>query len=271
MPTPRRQALIAACLAAVLALVWLRPLDALAERSVESGLKRALIAFASARALNAALSVLKEASVSFQVGAGVTVKPGAILEPLDEVVQQFSTLMFVATASLAVQRLAIGVFAWWPVCALISALLVAWALLAARGRPAPRWLRKLAVALLIVRLAVPLLALLGEATHWAVLEGEYARRTAQLSALESPESKEAPGESLVDRFKRLLAQGADIAKQVEALRAKAQDIVENLIRLAAVFLVQTVLLPLLYVCFLVWLHGVLSAPRAGLRAGLRLD
>lgn len=98
MRLPQHRALIALLLAAALAVTWLRPLDALAERHVEAGLKRALIAFASARTLNAVLSALQEASVSFQVGAGISVKPGAVLEPLDDVVEQLSNLMFVATA-----------------------------------------------------------------------------------------------------------------------------------------------------------------------------
>ena len=49
MRLPQHRALIALLLAAALAVTWLRPLDALAERHVEAGLKRALIAFASAR------------------------------------------------------------------------------------------------------------------------------------------------------------------------------------------------------------------------------
>lgn len=59
MRLPQHRALIALLLAAALAVTWLRPLDALAERHVEAGLKRALIAFASARTLNAVLSALQ--------------------------------------------------------------------------------------------------------------------------------------------------------------------------------------------------------------------
>lgn len=274
MTHQRRQALIAVLLlAAAMVLVWLKPLDAYAERSVEAGLKRALVTFASARALNAVLSALQEASVSFQIGAGVTVKPGAVLEPLDDVVEQFSNLMFAATASLAVQRLSIELFSWWPVLVVLSVLIAAWAMFAWRERPVPRWLKKITVALLIVRLAVPLFALLGEAAHWAILEGEYQRRSAQLSAVESQELKDAAGgaatgaggsasESLVERMKRLLAQGADVARQVEALRTKATEVVENLIRLAAVFVVQTLVLPIVYLGFLFWLYRAITSEAA---------
>jgi hypothetical protein len=53
----------------------------------------------------------------------------------------------------------------------------------------------------------------------------------------------------------VLALGGDIARQVEAL------IVENLVRLGAVFIVQTIVLPLLYVGFLFWLYRALTTAR----------
>lgn len=264
MRSSHHRVLIGVLLAVALAVTWMRPLDTLAERQVEAGLKRALIAFASARTLNAVLSVLQEASVSFQVGAGVAVKPGAALEPLDDVVEQFSNLMFVATASFAVQRLMIEMLSSWPVCVAVSLLLAGWAAFALRARGVPAWLPRLAVGLLMLRLAVPVLAVASEAVHWAVLDRPYQQHAAQLAALEStdPGLPKAPAsESLLEKLKAALAQGGDIARQVEALRVRAQDIVENLVRLGAVFIVQTVVLPLLYVGFLVWLYRTLTAAR----------
>lgn len=258
----RHRVIVGLLLAGALVLTWLSPLDALAERQVEAGLKRALIAFASARTLNAVLSALQEATVSFQVGAGLSVKPGAILEPLDDVVEQFSNLMFVATASFAVQRLMIEMLSAWPVCLLATALLVAWAALAVRARGVPGWLPRLALGVLMLRLAVPVLAVASEAVHWAVLERPYQQHAGQLAAMErtAPPLPTAPAnEGLLDRMRGLLAQGGDIARQVEALRARAQDVVENLVRLGAVFIVQTLVLPLLYFGCLWWLYRALTS------------
>ncbi|MCL4695952.1 MAG: hypothetical protein KJ023_02670 [Burkholderiaceae bacterium] len=281
MRPARQTALIALLLAAALALTWLKPLDTLGERQVEAGLKRALVAFAAARTLNAVLSALQEASVSLQVGAGIAIKPGAVLEPLDDVVEQFSNLMFVATASFAVQRLLIELLSAWPVCVALSLLLVAWAALAWRRRGLPAWLPRLAVALLMLRLATPVLALAGEAVHAAVLARPYLQHAERLHAIDAAAARPAasgasgassapgatgtpgtlPAESLLDRLKALATRAGDIPRQVEALRERAQDIVESLVRLGAVFVVQTVVLPLLYVAFLLWLHRALFAPR----------
>ena len=67
-----------------LAVVWLKPLDALAERHVESGLQRAAITFAAARGLNALLSLAQSAAVSGGVFVEASANPGALLEPIDD-------------------------------------------------------------------------------------------------------------------------------------------------------------------------------------------
>ena len=63
-------------LALLLALVWFRPLDTVAEQYTESGLKRAFATFAAARAMNATISVLQ----SIQIGAGASIQLGAVLD-----------------------------------------------------------------------------------------------------------------------------------------------------------------------------------------------
>lgn len=258
-----RRAALFAILALTLLVTWARPLDAMAERSVDAGLKRAVVAFAAARALNAVLSALQEASVSVQVGAGVSVKPGAVLEPLDDVVEQFSNVLFVASASFAVQRLMIGVFAAWPVCVLVSVLLVAWAAFALKGRAPPTWLRRAAVTLVLLRLAVPVWALAGEAVHALALAEPYRQSARELAVGDEgggPAQETAP-EGLWERTKRLLSQSSDVARQVETLKSRANSLVEHMIRMTAVFVLEVVVLPLLYLGLLLWTYRQLTRTR----------
>ena len=53
-----RQVFLAICMAAIVVCSWLGPLDAPATEQVDAGLKRALISFATARALNGVISEL---------------------------------------------------------------------------------------------------------------------------------------------------------------------------------------------------------------------
>ena len=68
-------------LALLVACSWLNPFDSIAIEKVDAGLKRALISFGSARALNAVVSVIQETDVSIEPGGvGVKLAPGQVLD-----------------------------------------------------------------------------------------------------------------------------------------------------------------------------------------------
>ena len=56
---PIRRSLLLLGLAVVLGSAWLAPLDSSASHYAEAGLKRALVSFATARTLNAVISVVQ--------------------------------------------------------------------------------------------------------------------------------------------------------------------------------------------------------------------
>ena len=61
-----RQVVLIICMAAIVLCSWLGPLDTPATEQVDAGLKRALISFATARALNGVISVVQGTQVSAQ-------------------------------------------------------------------------------------------------------------------------------------------------------------------------------------------------------------
>lgn len=260
MQVSRRGMFGAIILAVLLAVVWIRPLDALAEQYTESGLKRASVTFAAARAMNATISVLQSASVNFQIGAGASLQLGAVLDPLDDLVEQFSALMLAATLSFATQRLLIEVSGAWPVSLLLTVLLLAWGTFNVRSSTPPEWLPKLALGLLCLSLAVPAVALGSEVTYQLLLKDKFENSQSKLTSDAAPDAEAKVGESLTDRMNRWWAQNTDIREKIEKLRTKADGWVEHIVRLAAVFLVQTIVLPLLFLWAVLKIYGVLSAP-----------
>ena len=260
MHVERRKIVKLVVLALLLALVWIRPLDSVAEKYTESGLKRAFITFATARALNAAISVLQSASVNFQVGAGASLQLGAVLDPLDDLVEQFSALMLAATLSFATQRLLIEVSGALPVSILLTALFLAWAGLDLRDRSLPRWLPKLALGLLCLRLAVPVAALGSELTYRLLLANKYETSQAQIKSAELPEVAVKADETLIEKINRWRTQSTDIGKKIEVLQSKVDGWAEHLVRLAAVFIVQIVVLPSLFLWAMLRLYRMLSDP-----------
>ena len=101
-------------MAALVACAWLAPLDAPATRQIDAGLKRALLTFAAARALNSVISVAQATEVSLQpLGVGVTLAPGQLLDPVNDLVELFSNLMLAASVSFGVQKILIGMAGYW--------------------------------------------------------------------------------------------------------------------------------------------------------------
>ena len=259
-----KKILLVPVLALLLFLVWFRPIDDFAERHVEDGFKRALVTFASARALNALISLAKEAQISVSIGAGAAIKPGAVLDPLDDMVEQFSAIMLAATLSFAAQRTLILLFSAWPLGALLSLALIAWAVQRLRSRDAPWWLPKVALALLCLRLAIPVVALASEATYQLLLaDAKYREAQTQIQAVEAPDAK-APSGGVLD----WLREWTDAGKKVAEVKTRVQGLVEHLVRVAAVFVVQTIVLPLVFLWGVWWLYRILAGTAAfGARRG----
>src|SRR5690349_11898669 len=96
-PAARRAArhwLLLAAAAAIVALAWLKPLDHGAETHVKAGLARALATYAVARTINGVVSVAQETGVAVQPGGvGMTFAPGQLLDPLNDLVEQVSSVM----------------------------------------------------------------------------------------------------------------------------------------------------------------------------------
>lgn len=83
---------------------WTRPLDATALTEVDEGFQRALASYAIARTLNAVISVAQGTEVSLQVGVGATFAPGQVLDPLNDLVEQFGDWMLAASVAFGIMH-----------------------------------------------------------------------------------------------------------------------------------------------------------------------
>mgnify|MGYP001438338028 CR=1 FL=1 len=268
MPT-RQRLLMLLVLALLLALAWLRPLDDAATQQVDAGLKRALVTFATARALNAVISVAQGTEVAVQpAGVGVTFAPGQVLDPVNDLVEQFSTLILAASVSFGVQRALVAVGGYWAVSLLLTVAALAWTALHWRGsglgQAPPTWLTRLLLAPVLVRFAVPVVALAGEASFQLFLAEDYSAgqarielSTDQFGSLNAPADPTRPDESVADRMKRWWSQTADVGKRFDEMKQVASRTVEHIVKLIVVFLMQTLVLPLLLMWALLRLSRLL--------------
>lgn len=254
-----RRMLVLAALGLAVALAWLGPMDASASTHAQAGLKRALATFAAARALNAAISVAKGTELSVApAGLGVTLTPGQVLDPVDDLVEQFSSLVLAASVAFGVEIALIRMGGHWLVAAVLTAIAAAWAWRAWRGLPRLAWLDRLVIAALLVRFAVPLVVLGSEAGFRLFLEGDYAAGQAaietsgrEVDARAGPAAVPKGEESIADRLKGWWSRAPDVGQKLDELKAVAGRAIEHVVRLIVVFLLQTLVVPLLLLWALV--------------------
>lgn len=273
-----RSTLVVLVIVAALALSWLGTVDTVAKRSTEAGLQRALATYAIARGFNAIISLAMSASVNVQFIAGMQVSPGALLDPLDDLIEQFSLVMLAATVSFAAQRLLIEIGASWPVSLILTFACAAWLAVRWRRRidsplgfATPARAARIAIALICLRFAVPAVALASEATYQFVMAGTYEAAQAKVKAVEAIEPAETTApQSRMERIRRWLSDKAEVADKIEALRARFDAAIEHLVRLTAVFVVQTIVLPLLFLWLIVRLYRTLIPPLYPKRLEMRV-
>jgi hypothetical protein len=260
-----RRIAASAVLAALLALAWLPALDRFAGDSVDAALGRALAAFAIARGINGAISVAQSTEVAVQpAGVGVSLRPGEILDPVNDLVEQFSTLMLTASASLGLQKLLVGISGWLPLKIALAVAVLAWIAMRWRGSGrVPPWLHATVLMLLALRLAVPLAALASEAAWHALLADEFERSSAALEDTRSLLAQQGEAlrpqtqpddTSMLGRARAWLDEAGetlDVRQRLADFEATATAATRHIVNLAAVFVVQTVLLPLGFLALLV--------------------
>ncbi len=219
----------------------------------ERSFKRALVTFGVARGLNAVISVAQGTEVGIQpAGVGINFAPGEVLDPVNDLVERFSLVMLASATALGLQRLALEIFATPVFSVLLGGLLLPTLWLLWRRGPGDLWrarLLRLSLIILLLRFAVPVIALAGEGLYEVYLDQRYSESsermgeaTEAIRGLNQQAESDAGDTSLLGR---LGLSELDVGAQIERYENAASDISEQVINLIVVFLVQTVLLPLL--------------------------
>lgn len=242
--------------------------DDLGRDYTQAGLSRALITFGIARGLNGVISVAQGTEIAIEpAGVGVVLAPGQILDPINDLVERFSWIMLASATSLGIQQVLLKVMAWPGFTLLLAVLLTA--MLATLWWPHPvataikRAVYRLALVMTILRFAIPLIAIGNELLYNAFLEPQYTDSRAQLEqsvdAIGDINRQAVPPDSdstssWLDSAKRAYASAADamnVERRIEAFKLAAADISEHAINLIVVFVLQTILFPLLFLWLMV--------------------
>ena len=248
----------------VLVCSWTTAMDTRAMTHVDAGIKRALVSFATARTLNGLLSVVQAAQVDIQpAGIGVTLSPGQLLAPVNELVKHFADLMLLACVAFGILKVLISISGYWVISVVLTVVALAWAASHFRQSHAPRWLSTALVLMLMLRFAIPV-AMMGTdalsqkflAADYAVAQSAIDTTTAEASKVKVPERPASDGKSWLPQMPNLVSSISDVKDRYTKMMQAVGQSSEHMVKLMVVFLLQTLLLPLLLIWALFWIAKV---------------
>ncbi len=249
--------------------------DDISQTYAESAFKRALVTFAVARTLNGAISLAQGTEVAIEPGGvGVILSVGQVLDPINDLVERFSVVMLVAASSLGLQIILLKMTAWWGVTAvlvIVAGIAIAsiWSSRFANSKHAATVSRMLLV-MLFIRFAVPLMIMgtnLVTDTFLATGQeaGTAALEAARTEIEELNEDAKAPSDlvqslpkdpdqSIIDRLGSFIDDwlaSINFVARLEQLKESVSRATENIINLIAIFVLQTIILPLVFIWLLI--------------------
>ncbi|MDC1307044.1 hypothetical protein N8Z40_03495 [Pseudomonadales bacterium] len=239
----------------LLTLTWLPTIDAAANQYLNDALNSHLLVYASARTINAIISVIASIEVSLNFGAGVALQPGEALDPLNDLIERFSGFVLYGLAALGLQQVvlvAAGSAAAKVLtsCAVIGALTVyLWRI------KIPAWLMRLLLLLMFVRFVLVLQVGLSWGLDKLYFDIEQQQALASLNLVKDHlhdlrasymQSINASGffSGTWQAAQALI--GTDEQQSITDIAATA------IIRLLVILLLQSLLLPLVFI-WLIWL------------------
>lgn len=229
--------------------------DRAADGYAEDALKRALVTFAAARSLNGVISVAQ----STELGVGVTVAVGQILDPVNDLVEQFSSVMLVAASSLGLQTLMLRITSSQLVTVttiviLILAVVALW-LPRLQSNGVAQAASRILLIMLCVRFIVPLLIIGTNLVSDTFLAAGQAEATAALEVtgdtIKELKVDAVTGsgdeQSIIDRLGTMIDESMasmNISERLAQLKQNASNATEHIVDLIVLFVLQTIILPL---------------------------
>lgn len=247
----RRKLMLILIILLIVAVSWSGYIDRQTESYVNKATVQALAAFASARVLNAGITVAK----SIQVGAVVSVQPLEILDPLHDLVEQYSSIMKLAIGSLVIQKLLIEIVAtgFFKILLTLLALLLLTSLFVGSTGQSTQMFRLFALACLVRFLLILAVGMNGlvdtiyvdNKTRQNMVELETVSREVDALTISNDRDDSSWYTGITSKFS-----AAKDLVNLEKLKNNVEVAVPAVLNLMALFILKTLILPLLFLWLL---------------------
>jgi hypothetical protein len=232
------KALVSVLIIVLVTLSSTRVLDDYVDDYTNESIRNAALTYASVRGINALVSVLQ----STQVEAGVIVTGsmtiGEVLDPLNDIIERFSSVMTWVLASLAAQKLLLLLASHVLFLYLVAVLGVVSLLLIYFGRSRVTSLVfRCFLVVVFVRFALGLAVALNSAAELRENDQEMGQFQSNIMRLDTAAAADSDDirDSVIDFWRGL---------SLNELNQKISRGIENFINLVAIYLLKTILFPL---------------------------
>ncbi|QFR49654.1 hypothetical protein FJR48_07880 [Sulfurimonas lithotrophica] len=201
---------------------------------------RAVYSFALAKGLNAVISVIQSSEINVSFFVGATVGLGEILDPLNDLVERFSWIMLASSVSIGIQHLLLIMAKTLFIkvtllVAVVATLIVMW-VKKLHNSTAFLLLLKIVVLLLVLRFGAVIFIYTNEAFYNNIYSQNYKSSTIFISEYKSDLEE-------IQKEKR------DLKSYWEEFEQKMEIFSKKVIKLITIFVVTTVIFPLLFLWF----------------------
>lgn len=221
---------------------------------IDRSFNQALIVFGSAKALNAVISLAQGTEINLPF---VVVAVGEVLDPINDLVEQFSLIMLASLVSLGIQKILLNFVSndFFNLTFIISILVfnIFLFLKFKNIESIKNMALKLTLILLFLRFLIPFVAYLNQYSYDYFIKPQY--NIEQLNEtilntkdeiskinLESVEEKES---GFFEKFRQKFDM-TFYEKKVDEYKDAVDSSSDNIVDLIIVFIFQTILLPLFY-------------------------
>ncbi|MDX4012984.1 hypothetical protein Q6A86_08285 [Aliarcobacter skirrowii] len=221
---------------------------------IDKSFNQALIVFGSAKALNAVISLAQGTEINLPF---VVVAIGEVLDPINDLVEQFSLIMLASLVSLGIQKILLNFVSndFFNLTFIISILVfnIFLFLKFKNIESIKNMALKLTLILLFLRFSIPFVAYLNQYSYDYFIKPQY--NIEQLNEtilntkdeiskinLESVEEKES---GFFEKFRQKFDM-TFYEKKVDEYKDAVDSSSDNIVDLIIVFIFQTILLPLFY-------------------------
>ncbi|AXX91381.1 hypothetical protein CPU12_03145 [Malaciobacter molluscorum LMG 25693] len=244
-----------------LSLAFSLSIDETAKKLIDESFKQAVVVFGSAKALNAVVSLAQGTQLDLPF---VIVSIGEVLDPINDLVEQFSLVMLASLTSLGIQKILLN-FVTTDIYNYILTFFIIifnfWLFKRFKKDEKIRYIFfKITVVLLFLRFAIPFISYVNDISYNYFVKSQYnieilnkdiEKIKNEVSKVNQSTIKEKNDSSFFQKVKEKF-DSSYYENKINEYKNAVNSSSEYIVDLIIVFIFQTIFLPILFLLSLYW-------------------